>query len=197
VKSAGAARRMLHQRGLGRVTRQAAGISTCKRPKNRRPPARMAKTSEVSARPDRRRAATRSAKLKKRRKHSQRLADVLGRPRFGVLNARIAAFADRGVGHHSLADRTAPLRPATEAHHLGNDCTELDCPEFRKVASSRRQSRCDGRPHNRFDQPIGPRPWVSERPRRSVALARPLLPLGTRGPPGRPLAGETQVHHAL
>jgi CHAD domain len=62
-----------------------------------------------------------AAKLKKRRKHSQRLADVLGEDHdLAVLNARITAFADRGVGHRfalRIEKRRSVLQ--REAHHLG------------------------------------------------------------------------------
>jgi CHAD domain-containing protein len=62
-----------------------------------------------------------AAKLKKRGKHSQRLADVLGEDHdLAVLNARIAAFADRGVGHRfalRIEKRRSVLQ--REAHHLG------------------------------------------------------------------------------
>jgi len=62
-----------------------------------------------------------AAKLKKRRKHSHRLADVLGEDHdLAVLNARMAVFADRGVGHR-IALRIEKRRSALQraAHHLG------------------------------------------------------------------------------
>jgi CHAD domain len=62
-----------------------------------------------------------ATKLKKHRKHSQRLADVLGEDHdLAVLNARMAAFADRGVGHRfalRIEKRRSVLQ--REAHHLG------------------------------------------------------------------------------
>jgi len=62
-----------------------------------------------------------AAKFKNRRKHSQRLADVLGEDHdLAVLNARMAAFADRGVGHRfalRIDKRRSDLQ--REAHDLG------------------------------------------------------------------------------